>query len=294
VRAWRRGDATHFLAVPLSSRNAYLLLHRLQKGAASHTTMTREEPIAGDTSGIGRQLFVRRTSMTSVVFYTAVMAGVLYLAWLSVDRFVPQFARLGHGAVLGAGMLFLLYALHRLTTRYRFHERGLTRSTILGKRTMLYGQVEKLLWKETTTLINHSIAVGTTMNVQFVPGDGSSPLQVKLHRFRAGDEDIEPVRRAVSHNIALHLREHLNREGRVAWTNDAAFTRDGLEVKTGLLGNTTTLLPYDQPLGLHLHEGYLNIHRDSPRKPIVLLRSSGANFYPGLVLYEMLMQQRAA
>jgi len=184
----------------------------------------------------------------------------------------------------------VFHALYRITTRYRFHERGLTRSTLLGDRTMLYGQVESMTWRETVTMINHAIAIGTTMKIRLA-GAGEKPLQVKVHRFRGTDADLEPVRRAIAHNIALRLRQTLEREGRVAWTRDATFLREGLEVKTGLLGNKPALLPYDQPLGVQYSGAYLNIHRDTWRKPFVLLDARAENFYPGLTLFGMLMQR---
>jgi len=287
VRLWLRGEDMHFASVPLSSRNAHVFLHLAQRGAAASPPVASP---SSSTKGLGRLLFTRRTSATSVVFNTIIAFSVLWLAMLSVERFleaVPMPA--ARGVLLGIGVLVVLRAIYRLTMRYRFHERGLTRTSIVGNRTLLYGQIRAMTWAETTTIIE-GIATGTSVVAKLVPDDGTTPLVVRIHRFRAGDPDIVPLRHTIARSIGTHLREHLERDGRVPWTKDATFTAAGLEVKTGLFGGNTTLLPYDQPIGIRFSDGFLHLFRENWKKPLAILPASGENFYPGLALFEMLME----
>lgn len=293
VRAWRMGEELPFLSVPHSSRNARILLHRLQNvqpSLAGHDHRVFDMAGALSQDGPGRLLFVRRTTVYSEVIRGAIIGSVLWVGWLAVDRFLRDVRALGHGAIIGLGVLAFFYAIHRLTTRYRFYDRALTRDTILGSRTMQYSQVAKMMWRETVTLINHSISAGTRMKVRLVPADGKA-LTVDVHRFRGTDNDVALVRAAMAENIARSLRKQLEREGRVQWTRDAAFLREGLEVKTGVLGNKPLLIPYDDWIGVQYQQGYLNIHRESWRKPLAMLEVRGENFYPGLALCYMLMQR---
>jgi hypothetical protein len=294
VRAWRQGESTHFLAVPYSSRNARVLLHRLHTTQPSLQSSEQvAAPIVAPVTaqdGLGRLLFTRRTTFTSVIFKSAGIGLVLWGGWLAVDRFLAEYKRLGHGAVIGLAVLAVFHALYRATMRYKFHERGLMRSTILGNRTMAYADVERVRWREKVTTISHGIAVGTTLKFRLAGGEGTKPLLMHTHQFRAGDPDLQPVLNAISASIGRNLRKQLEREGRVEWTKDATFLREGLEVRTGFLGNKPELLPYDTPLGIHFTEGYLNIYRTMWRKPLVLLDSGSENFYPGLSLFYVLMR----
>jgi len=290
VRVWRRGEESPFLAVPMSSRNAHLLLHLTQHAASTSVpTTTVAQSVASDGTALGRLLFTRRTTITSVLVKLALIAGVLAVSMLAIDRVIPEFSRLGYGAIIAIAVLAWLNAMAQLTTRFHFHERGLVRKSLAGQRTMLYSAVTSLTWRETTNFINH-ISVGTTAKITFVTDD-SRPLRMHVHRFRAVDDDIVPVRRAISLNIARALRTELERGERVRWTSDATFTHAGLEVKTGLLGHGTELLPYDHPIGMRFSEGYLVLYRDTWRNPLSVLNASAENFYPGLALFETLMQQ---
>lgn len=296
VRVWRANEAMHFMAVPYASRNARVLLQRLRTSASATPSTITERKTAAATvlpstaqDGIGRLLFTRRTSFLSVLFKSAAIAAVLWVAELWIDKQLPQFQRLGHGAIIGLAVLAVFHALYRITMRFRFHERGLTRSTILGNRTMLYAAVEKMLWKETVTMIGHGIAVGATLKFQLAGGDGTK-LRMNVHRFRTGDPDVEPVRNTIAHGVAHRLRTKVEREGRVVWTRNATFLREGLEVKTGLLGGKTELVPYDSTLNVAFSGAYLNVFRQSWRQPLVILDTREENFFPGLELFSMLME----
>jgi len=112
VRLWRHHDEGHFFSVPYDSKNARVLLALARNRAAEAVA----EPSTSG-AGIGRLLFARRTTITSVLGNTILVAFGLALAWLCVDRFLPGFRGLGNGAILGIAVLWLFHACYRATTR---------------------------------------------------------------------------------------------------------------------------------------------------------------------------------
>jgi hypothetical protein len=202
VRLWRRGEDFHFFSVPFFSRNARVLLRRAtdaSKNAPVHATLSGIA--TADGSGIGRLLFTRRTSPFSQIFVTALLFGVLWTGQRLVDRQVPQYHDLARAAALALGVLVILRAIHRLSTRYRFHERGMVRATLLGHRTLLYRNIGGMSWKQSVTLVEHAIYAGTLLRVNFLPNDGSPPLKLRLYRFRGEDPDLQRVRDVISRSI---------------------------------------------------------------------------------------------
>lgn len=267
VRLWRNREDRHFFSVPYDSKNARVLLALARKRAEEATAVA--ETSAG--VGIGRLLFARRTTLTSVVGNTILVAFGLALAWLCVDRFVPQFRGLGDGAIAGLALLWSFFALYRATVRYAFHERAVVRTTLVGSRTLAYAHVRAMAWRETATVFEHVIPMGTTVVAHLLPSDGSRPLQITLHRYRGTDGDLEPVRTSIARHIAEHLLEHFRRGDEVPWTRKAKFTREGVAIGR-------KLLRYDEPVDMRLVNG---------------LPAGDVNFHPGLLLLEALVSRDA-
>ena len=188
VRLWRDRDERPFLSVPVDSKNARVLV------AALPPTANRQPPT---TPGLGRLLFSRRTTIASVVGNTILAAFVIALAWFCVARFLPQFRGVGDGIAIGAAVLWFLHATYRATVRYHFHEHAVVRRSLLGTRTVAYANVAAMEWRETVTVLEHAIPMGTTVRAKLVPNDGTAPLDITLHRFRGTDGDLEPLREAI-------------------------------------------------------------------------------------------------
>ncbi|HEX6095263.1 MAG TPA: hypothetical protein VF432_02980 [Thermoanaerobaculia bacterium] len=193
VRLWRHRDEAHFLSVPYDSKNARVLLAL----ASNRAVEAIAEPSSSE-SGIGRLLFARRTTIASVLGNTILVAFGLALAWLCVDRFLPQLQTLGNGAILGLAALWILHAIYRTSARYDFHERAVVRHTLLGIRTLAYADIHAMTWRETVTVFEHVIPMGTTVHASLFPAGDAAPLKIVLHRFRGADGDLEPVRTSIA------------------------------------------------------------------------------------------------
>jgi hypothetical protein len=276
VRIWLHGESHRALAVPVSSRNARVLLAiaaKTRTAAPPAMHAASQQP----TAGIGRLLFTRRTSLFSTMFSTAIYLPLTKVLHLVMQREGLPFA---DETAMAVAALVVLLAIRRVTRVYRFHERGV----IVGGRTLLFDDVATMRWVETSTLINHAIYVGTSMKVKLTPREGR-PLVIRLYRWRANDDDLLPMRYAISTRIAETLRVQLQREGRAPWVRGAAFTTGGIEVKKQLLA-------FDRPLHGFMRNGYFILFRERWQKPSAVLPASEDNFYPGLALFETLTSQR--
>jgi hypothetical protein len=279
VRIWRHGDAHHALAVPLSSRNARVLL-RIASGSRTAAPPPALHAVSQEpATGIGRLLFTRRTSIFSAVFSTAIYLALALLVRIFMEK---QGLPFGKETAYALGTIVLLVSIRRMLRVYRFHERGV----IAAGRTLLFDDVTAIRWQETTTLINHAIYVGTSMKVKLKTRDGK-PFVISLYRWRANDDDLMPMRYAISAKIANELQQQLQREGRAPWVRGVAFTTSGVEVKKNLH-------TFEPPLYGFLREGFFILYRERWQKPSALLPVSDENFYPGLVLFETLTRQRSA
>lgn len=279
VRLWRHRDEEHFLAVPYESKNARVLL-ALALAKSVPATPTSEPP---STSGLGRLLFARRTSIASVFGNTIIAASLLALVWMCLERYLHLGTQLALGIVTGAFVLWIFYSIYRASLRYRFHERAVVRISPLGNRTLAYADVASLRWSASVASLEHAIPMGTTVKARLVPDDGSPAVSIRLHRFRGDDAELAAVRTAIAERIAETLRLRLDRGEDVPWTSNATFTPAGLRLKRDVL------LPYDAPIGVYSNDGYFMLYRDNWRAPLAILTASDDNFYPGLALFAMVM-----
>ena len=280
VRLWRDRDEEHFFAVPYESKNARVLLALI----SLLPNAGRQSPVP---SALGRLLFARRTSAASVFGNTIMAIFLLALAWVGMERYLHFSTELALGIAFGGFVVWIFYSMYRVTVRYRFHERALVRSSILGTRTLSYANVATMKWSETATTVEGAIPMGTTVKAKLVPEGDSSALSVTLHRFRGDDADLGAVRNAIASHIAEKLRARFERGEEIAWTSGAKFTRAGLALKKHFV-------PYDEPVGIAFRDGFLMFFRGESRQPFALLSASDENFYPGLMLFESAADPRAS
>ena len=240
-----------------------------------------EEP--EPTTGIGRLLYDRHTSVSSVfgntIMATFVIACIygLIIGW--APRLVPYYPL----PAIVAFVSWILYSMHRVMVRYRFHERAVVRTSLFGSRTLAYTDVASMSWHQSAATLEGAVPLGTTVKAKLIPDDGPSAFSIRLHRYRGDDYDLGAVRHAIAHVIADKMHAQLERGHDVQWTKDATFTREGLVVKK------RHVLSYDQPIGMLFNQGWLIFFRESWRKPLAILDAGGMNFYPGLIVCRNLM-----
>lgn len=280
VRLWQHREEHHFFSVPYDTRNARVLLALAERGASTAPAQAHAE--TAPAVGFGRLLFSRRTSLISGAGNTILAAFGLAMLWMVLEHYLHVPMDIAVRVAAGGFVLWIFYSLYRATVRYRFHERGLVRISRFGSRTLAYANVAAMVWSESSTTLEHAIPMGTTVKAKLLPDDGSRAVSIRLHRFRNNDGDLEPVRSAIARHVAASMHRRLERGEDVPWTDKATFTRQGIALKK-------EIVRYDQPIGVLVRHGYLMLYRESWRKPLVQLPVNGANFHPGLALFESLM-----
>lgn len=156
VRLWKHHDEEHFFSVPYQSKNARVLL-----AAARRSAPAAAPAPPPSSSGIGRLLFARRTTLISVAGNTLMAAFGLGMIWMCLERYLHVPSRLALGAVIGGFVLWIFYSIFRATVRYRFHERALVRTSLLGTRTLAYANVAEMRWSESIERLEGAIPRGT-------------------------------------------------------------------------------------------------------------------------------------
>ena len=271
VRLWRRNEPAPFLAVPIASPNALVLL-RVNEGLKP----------AAPLDGFGRLLFVRKapafSNIVSALGYGFLLASA---AFYVSHHLAPQF---DNPVLIASGLVtlgLLVRAIFTFATRYRFHERGIVTTYALGKRELRYADVARMSWKATRNF-TQGVYSGTSLQATLVPVEGR-PLHIQTRRFKTVDDDLDALCHTIGHVVEARMRQELESTGRVAWTKNATLLTDGVELKRG------TIVRYDEQRA-HFDNGYLHIYRDDRRKPLRMLSCADDNFYPGYFLYQRLIE----
>ncbi len=267
---WRGQEERPFLAVPAGSVNAVLLQRMLERRLG--------EEDRGVTRGkLGRMLVERsngkvQTAVTGGAGLLLATLGPWLYSWRSEE--VMDVVLLGLGIVLLAGTW--IGGVHRV----RFYDRGVTRRTVLGSRS--------IAWEE---------VVGVTFNVAEVEafqshvflelrGRHAKPLKF-LYRL----EDAAPLKIAfekVSALIAERMLQEVAHHAATDWIPGVRLTRTGLEL-SGKHAKHRDAVPFDDLLRSGGKEGKLLLWLADETQPITLAKNE-ENFYPGLDVFKQLLK----
>jgi hypothetical protein len=278
LRVWDGAERVASFSIPKSSRNALVLAHALSAHAL-------QRPPARDD--LGRLLFTRHPSRFEEVVKAVVFVPLaLATAWAVIHRFAPELTEVARWLIVVVMLLALLRAAWNAAIRYEIHDGGIRRVTPLGgERTLLTRDVQRMRWREVRKFIKGAYS-GTSLRATLHGDDGQPPLKLRMRTFRAADHNMHAVRERVARAVAERLRRELMATGRVPWTSRMHLTATGLELKLGVSSSQVEHIPYDQPFGMMLNDGYLIFYRQSWRDPAAVINSSEENFFPGFELYE--------
>ena len=108
------------------------------------------------------------------------------------------------------------------------------------------------------------------------------------------DQELDRLRDVVSHIMAAQMRLRLAEGEQVAWTNNLAFTQDGLIYSApGLLvRGKATLLPYSEYQGYDLRDGYFYLFEKGNTHSVMSEKVAEANFFPGFYLLLQIAHSR--
>ena len=292
VSVWERGRAEATIKVPVKSPNAWalvsLLNDRLPRGDAAEDL--------GD--GMGRVIFERNKSWSMVATVIAyviaiglVLAGMLVavVGVALVQEVGPLVVGLG---MIAVGALFAVAAYFNRVNIFRAHSLGVTRITATGRKELRYDEVGAFTWQATRHYYNGAYT-GTSMKLAFAPRSGAdgSPLTFGM-TIKGNDEEIDNLRDFIAQIIAGRWLAALQEGRSITWTATSTFHPDGLEHKKGWLkGGGTQVIPYSAVLNHNFKEGWLYLFGAASTKPLVQEQVNQANFFPGLALLMLILNQ---
>jgi hypothetical protein len=185
------------------------------------------------------------------------------------------------GGVVAASSIGFMAWLERRRW-VRFHERGVAQ-TRAGRTLLLpYEDLDAVTWSGALAL-------------EPIPGRGHEPIVFRLVTWNH-EADLASVRDLVCRPLASRMLGLLERGGEVPWTNHLTFLADGLWMRPRTDqaeedAPAPAIVPYEEVSYRLERKGCSLFVRDDVR-PAHRERTTGPNFFVGLLLLEWLRQGR--
>lgn len=287
LRIWRNSEPLPAIRLPLAHRDVWLLAALLQPLYGRPG-----DPGVPPASGMGRVLREHRPRSAMIAsallgLFAAAVAGVCFAAalWL---RMLPL-------ALVGGGVGVTAIALASTTLRlskssFRLHETGVSQTTLSGDRFLPFSEIDQFAF-DGRRQYSRGRYLGMVFTLVFVsqrrPRDGI------FHTERAPfeTEEILQMRDLVAEESARRMTHRWLTEGSVAWTPELTILQQSLryERRRGLLGRAQPLdLPLSEIGAFDVVDGWFLVWGIEHDTPLIRVRTSSPNFYPGLLLFEQI------
>lgn len=202
-----------------------------------------------------------------------------------------------------SGLAWLIWRLVRC--RYEFYERGVI--MMRGKhavREMAYASVRKFTLETIRQYIN-GIYAGTTLRISLKDELGTTVSfsgrhkerttllgSTILHKSFKGEDEMDILRFMIAKEMLPHLSRQLATAGNVEWCEKARISATGVTPARGKLKKTE--VPFSQIKGVGAQAGAYHAFRENDKRSFLFLSVNSPNFWPGLLLFEQLMEQHHA
>ena len=173
---------------------------------------------------------------------------------------------------------------------FRCHTRGVYRRFCWVSRELRFEDVGTFTYFATRVFINGGYS-GTSVRMRFAPRRGVNGRAVKFTAwFKNADAELESLREHVSRVVGAYMLRRLENGESVRWTDGLRLRPEGLEWTTGGLfsRSVTRLIPYDEIAGTDIQEGHFYLFLRGVRKAVYTAPVSADNFFPGLLVFEMI------
>ena len=294
---WRQGQEQVALRIPIASRNAHVLWMLLDE----RITKPEAAPPQAPKEGLGRLLYEFRSgrqAATALVF-AVLAAGVGVALALSGEQVMHWVA----GAAFAGSFALLAMANFYRKATLRVHEWGVFQTGMTRDREMRYDQMttltysqERQFYRSEYTLFK-GVYTGTNVSIGFeaAPDTGLRAIRYST-TLRRPDENLEQLRDRVAQQVADIMQGFLNQGQPIHWTTKATLLPKGLEyIPRKFAGRRQpVVLPYEHIGHWTTVETGFAIWHDVTAEPIVEEPTSQKNFYPGLLLFERLVQRDQA
>jgi hypothetical protein len=293
LRIWIASDPLPALRLSQSAADVWLLGRMLESAVGAPGD--EGVPPAG---GLGRILHESRPR-TAAIFATMLSGLSASVALFAVIAAIML--RLTPLAILGAGTgmgAIMLGSTARRLWRcvFRLHETGISQRSLTGDRSLRFGEIDQFVF-DARRQYSKGRYLGTLFTMVFA--SDREPRQGILHSERCAYEtdDIARVRDCVSEEMAAAMAAKLASEGELAWTRELAIRGGMLSCAPRRLIRSigaATEIELDAIRGYDVAEGWFYVWTADRERPLFKARTAEPNFYPGLLVFEKLLETTSA
>jgi hypothetical protein len=175
---------------------------------------------------------------------------------------------------------------------FRLLETGVSQSSLGGERYLGFSEIDQFAF-DARRQYSKGRYLGTLFTMVFV--SESRPRDSIFHTERAPfeTEELLQLRERVAEEIASRLARRWTRDRAVPWTRELTLRADGLRYirrRLFLLVPRAVDLPFSQIRDFDIRGGQFVVWGVDSERPLVSVRTSSPNFYPGLLLFEQILQ----
>jgi hypothetical protein len=243
--------------------------------------------------GLGRILREHRqrsAAIASLILaaFSGLVAVVCCVAAISL-RMLPLLL-LGGG--VGLTTLAVLATSRRLfRSMFRLHESGISQSTLSGDRHLGFQDIDQFVF-DARRQYSKGRYMGTLFTMMFA--SNSRPRDGIYHSERAAFEtdEILQLRDRVADELATRMAASWSTGQPVRWTTELELSGTAVRFGKKQLRWTKSLpieVLFSEIADFDVRNGWFLAWRHEEENPILRVKTSSANFYPGLLLFEQLM-----
>ena len=280
VSLWRGGEEQPFLSTPERSPNAFVLHGVVARGLAGRPAPPESK------EGLGRVLFEKKGSRAN-----SLIAGILGVPCLLMGAAMARTEIVIGLCVAAFGALLVGVAVAVTRSSFRAHERGIVKRSLFGQTSLLYANVERMTYAATRHYYN-GVYTGTSISLKCAGGGTSLSF---TRTIKGSESDLDSIREHIAKLIAGRYYERIKGGEEVAWANGIRLSRHGLRFnRSKLMGKGEELRPAWGDIRYSIDAGYLNVFVPGQNKVAIQVPCAADNFYPGLVLFEILPGEAAS
>jgi len=293
LRIWVASAPLPAVRLPQSGQDVWLVGRMLESAVGAPG-----DPGVAPAEGLGRILHESRPRSAAIMatMLCGMSAAVAILAVIGAIllRLTPL-AILGAGTGMGAIMLGST-ARRLWQCAFRLHETGISQRSLTGDRALGFGEIDQFVF-DARRQYSKGRYLGTLFTMVFA--SDRQPKQGILHTERCAYEtdEIARVRDYVSDEIAAVMAARLASAGELVWTRELTIQGGVLhcQPRRFLRWNPAPAsADIDSIRGYDISDGWFYVWTVDRDRPLFKVRTTEPNFYPGLLVFEQLLERTEA
>lgn len=291
LHIWRKGSNKSYFSIPQNSKNTLWLINDLNR------YIVPEEPSTEDR---GLFLFEKKRSFAwlfflfgfGAVLLLAMMGGIIGL----LDSNMEQPKGLIFAVIFEGVILILLFVLWLRTYKLQFYDNGLVLCYPLFEREILFDGIETFQWMKTD---GYFLGVYDSTYFNFVlfakPESGIKKIDLSYQHHKGDVGTYQTFRYKLTQHLTHRMQNEWRQNKRVCWIEDVYLTDTAVVLERKKHGTVieSDILPYTQieTFGITTDPRSIFALISKNELPNFQFGTGNTNFYPGLSLFERIMQK---